>query len=46
MDILKHNLGYLKLYFLQNFMFEFMILKPSLDFVPLRKDWTLVKAGT
>ena len=46
MDILKHNLSYLKLYFLQNFMFKLMILKLPLDFVPLWKDWALVKAGT
>ena len=27
-------------------MFKLMILKLSLDFIPLRKDWALVKAGT
>ena len=46
MDILKHNLGYLRLYFFQRFLFKSMVLKLPLEFVPLRKDRALVKEGT
>ena len=44
-DFLKHNLGCLELNLFQNFMFKLMLLKLWLDFVPLRKDWALIKVG-
>ena len=45
-DILKHNLGCFELYFFQKIMCKLMLLNLPARFVPLQKDWALVKAGT